>query len=397
MDEHYRRRVVLLTAKHSFRFKVCVDTECHQRLLYSSRHLIRSDSPFGPRSNPNFQTIDVTLRSLPGSYHISDLDQPTAEANDVDSMVRARATPKCSIHDISDSLASDILAKFPAAIQTDIHYVPNIRTNLLFSRLLNASCRFSKVSTRMKRPTAEHNSVYNVMTRWHLTRLSHSKHLISLMLNTEELSESTVHGQISGFGNLGSLHRVHPTFDLHERVASFAEQLQSDRTEGAAFLLAQRLFDLADKQSSCKRLQSVRVGVRVVALTKKSWTRREAMIEQLNMGYMNRTLSQCSLQLGRHKYEQSQHSLLSSDPRSGRNRAFLALGSNLGNRVEMIESAVQEMSDRGLTILRTSALYETKPMYLENQESFINGACEVCSTGINSVEGDVNIARLKHR
>ena len=374
-----------------------MDNECHQRLLYSSGHLIRSDSRFDPLSNPNFQKISVTLRSLPGSYYISDLDQQTAEANDVGSMVRARATPMCSIHDISESLASDILAKFPAAIETDIHFVPNVQINFLINNLIDASCRFTKVSTRMKRPTAEHNSVYNVMTRWHLTRSSYSKLPISLSLCTAELSESTVHGQTSGFGVLGSLNHIHPTFDLHERVASFAEQLQSDRTEGAAFLLAQRLFDLADKQSSCKRLQSVRVGMRVMTLTEKPRTRREAMVEHFSMGSMKGTLSQCSVQLGRHKYEQSQHDLLSSDPRSGRNRAFLALGSNLGNRVEMIESAVQEMSDRGLTILRTSALYETKPMYLENQESFINGACEVCSTGTNSVEGDVNIARLKHR
>ncbi|KAK3171256.1 hypothetical protein OEA41_003340 [Lepraria neglecta] len=35
------------------------------------------------------------------------------------------------------------------------------------------------------------------------------------------------------------------------------------------------------------------------------------------------------------------------------------------------------MRDRGLKILRTSALYETKAMYLEDQQSFINGACEV--------------------
>ena len=88
----------------------------------------------------------------------------------------------------------------------------------------------------------------------------------------------------------------------------------------------------------------------------------------------------CAVQLDRRKYEQYQRSLIGSDVRSGRHRAYIALGSNVGNRIEMIESAVREMSNRGLPVIRTSALYETKPMYLEDQEAFINGACEVCST-----------------
>ena len=58
-------------------------------------------------------------------------------------------------------------------------------------------------------------------------------------------------------------------------------------------------------------------------------------------------------------------------------KVYIALGSNLGSRISIIESACRELSQRGIKITRTSALYETKPMYVLEQEPFINGVCEV--------------------
>jgi 2-amino-4-hydroxy-6-hydroxymethyldihydropteridine diphosphokinase/dihydropteroate synthase len=59
--------------------------------------------------------------------------------------------------------------------------------------------------------------------------------------------------------------------------------------------------------------------------------------------------------------------------------AYIALGSNLGDRIEMIEKACNEMSARGIKIKRTSSLWETEPMYVLDQGNFVNGACEVRS------------------
>lgn len=57
---------------------------------------------------------------------------------------------------------------------------------------------------------------------------------------------------------------------------------------------------------------------------------------------------------------------------------FVALGSNLGDRLQNIESACSEIdSDPDMQIRRTSALYETAPMYVEDQNQFLNGVCEV--------------------
>ncbi|GAP87278.2 putative dihydropteroate synthase [Rosellinia necatrix] len=57
--------------------------------------------------------------------------------------------------------------------------------------------------------------------------------------------------------------------------------------------------------------------------------------------------------------------------------AYIALGSNLGDRVAMIEQACREMDVRGIRVKRTSSLWETEPMYVLDQDRFVNGACEV--------------------
>lgn len=60
--------------------------------------------------------------------------------------------------------------------------------------------------------------------------------------------------------------------------------------------------------------------------------------------------------------------------------AYIALGSNLGDRISWIEKACSEMSARGIEITRTSSLWETEPMYVLDQDRFVNGACEVSAS-----------------
>ena len=59
------------------------------------------------------------------------------------------------------------------------------------------------------------------------------------------------------------------------------------------------------------------------------------------------------------------------------NSTYIALGSNVGDRIANIERACGEMKEAGLAIKRTSCLYETPPMYVENQDSFVNAVVEV--------------------
>lgn len=59
-------------------------------------------------------------------------------------------------------------------------------------------------------------------------------------------------------------------------------------------------------------------------------------------------------------------------------RAFIALGSNMGDRFAMIEKAcwLMDGNDR-IRVRRTSGLWETKAMYVLDQADFLNGVCEV--------------------
>lgn len=69
---------------------------------------------------------------------------------------------------------------------------------------------------------------------------------------------------------------------------------------------------------------------------------------------------------------------LSSKIDGSLNRCFIALGSNMGGRLRPIEAACHAI-DRipDTKIVRTSGLWNTKAMYVTNQDDFLNGVCEV--------------------
>ena len=46
----------------------------------------------------------------------------------------------------------------------------------------------------------------------------------------------------------------------------------------------------------------------------------------------------------------------------------------------MIERACREMDARGVRVVKTSGLWETAPMYVLEQDKFINGVCEVSAS-----------------
>jgi dihydroneopterin aldolase/2-amino-4-hydroxy-6-hydroxymethyldihydropteridine diphosphokinase/dihydropteroate synthase len=61
----------------------------------------------------------------------------------------------------------------------------------------------------------------------------------------------------------------------------------------------------------------------------------------------------------------------------GRGGIYLALGSNIGDRIGHLRRAVEGLEDKGVIVLRTSRLYESEAMYVEDQDRFVNGIIEV--------------------
>ena len=58
-------------------------------------------------------------------------------------------------------------------------------------------------------------------------------------------------------------------------------------------------------------------------------------------------------------------------------RVFIALGSNLGDRMRNFHSALKMMREVGIAVVDTGFLYQSEPMYLLEQPRFLNSVCEV--------------------
>jgi 2-amino-4-hydroxy-6-hydroxymethyldihydropteridine diphosphokinase len=57
--------------------------------------------------------------------------------------------------------------------------------------------------------------------------------------------------------------------------------------------------------------------------------------------------------------------------------AFVGLGSNLGDRAGNLLLAVRGMMDAGLRVVRLSSIYETEPVDLREQPTFLNMVAEI--------------------
>lgn len=63
---------------------------------------------------------------------------------------------------------------------------------------------------------------------------------------------------------------------------------------------------------------------------------------------------------------------------------YIAIGSNVGDRVEAFRDALTQLRLLG-DVTRTSFLYQTPPMYVTDQEKFLNAACHL-RTSLNPDE-----------
>lgn len=61
-----------------------------------------------------------------------------------------------------------------------------------------------------------------------------------------------------------------------------------------------------------------------------------------------------------------------------KNKVYLSLGSNIGNRQEYIESAIELVEKtEGIKILKKSGLYETSPVGYVEQDLFLNAVIKI--------------------
>jgi 2-amino-4-hydroxy-6-hydroxymethyldihydropteridine diphosphokinase len=73
---------------------------------------------------------------------------------------------------------------------------------------------------------------------------------------------------------------------------------------------------------------------------------------------------------------------------------YLGLGSNVGDRQAMLQSAIDELQARDLTVTRVSSVYETEPMDLPSQPWFLNLVAEA-STDLFPLQLLARIAKIE--
>jgi 2-amino-4-hydroxy-6-hydroxymethyldihydropteridine diphosphokinase len=60
------------------------------------------------------------------------------------------------------------------------------------------------------------------------------------------------------------------------------------------------------------------------------------------------------------------------------NTAFIALGSNIGNRYDIITNAIKKLTGySGINLVNYSSIYETEPIGYEDQDLFLNMVIEI--------------------
>ena len=58
-------------------------------------------------------------------------------------------------------------------------------------------------------------------------------------------------------------------------------------------------------------------------------------------------------------------------------RAYVALGSNLGDREENLRTAIKHLQENGVEVIKTSTFIETEPYGVTDQPGFVNAVCQV--------------------
>ena len=84
--------------------------------------------------------------------------------------------------------------------------------------------------------------------------------------------------------------------------------------------------------------------------------------------------------------------------------AYVALGSNLGDKEANLHKALELLQERGVEIVKTSTFISTEPYGVTDQPQFLNGVCEVRTSleplellhTLLDIEQEMGRVRLRH-
>ncbi len=77
-------------------------------------------------------------------------------------------------------------------------------------------------------------------------------------------------------------------------------------------------------------------------------------------------------------------------------KAYVSLGSNMGDRAGNLLRGVRGMMDAGLHVARLSSIYETEPVDVREQPSFLNMVAELRVTNLSPEQTLARLLRIEY-
>lgn len=156
-----------------------------------------------------------------------------------------------------------------------------------------------------------------------------------------------------------------PVLELHFMLKKSAEKLfAKTRHDPPLVPLLSSVFQLSDSRNDVPCLDEVQIRINDYIKVPRFSTEKYA--------------EHPHLRLSRAEYNRLESNFALKPSSYPHRTAYVAMGSNLGDTVANIDKACREMAKVGIMVNRSSSLYQSKPMYFEEQENFVNCVCEVC-------------------
>ena len=167
---------------------------------------------------------------------------------------------------------------------------------------------------------------------------------------------------------LSAFSTVHPVYKLHADIFNVWKSFSGSISKELGEILIQA-FDLSKQHPVTSSMSIARIGV----------TEGNVLYVERSHKHPTNTMAKQSesLTLDGYKRMERLKSARASMVSTTSRRAYIGLGSNQGDSIESIGESCNRLNQSGISIQRTSSLYETSPMYMKEQNNFFNAVCEV--------------------
>lgn len=174
---------------------------------------------------------------------------------------------------------------------------------------------------------------------------------------------------------LPHLEKLHPVFASHYHLFQNYQSNHHQPHKLSGWLSS--TYDKDRDSTSPDRLEFLKISVvsRKTRLTPEN-LQRSPRRDSVSYSY----------QLKRQHHHEMYPEGVANQATDTKGQILIGMGSNMGDRLHHIESACQMLEDKGINIIKTSAMYETAPMYLTDQAKFLNSVCSV-SINFAATEG----------